>query len=62
MDQTCEFAVEVKNAYKTYPQTFPVLNGFNMEVSKGSMWVYFYYFIRILIVVFKQQTGVFYRN
>lgn len=33
------YAVEVKNACKLYPPDFTVLNGFNMKVPSGAMYV-----------------------
>ncbi|XP_025421950.1 ABC transporter G family member 23-like isoform X2 [Sipha flava] len=38
MNQTCEYAVTVKNAYKTYAPDFQVLNGVNMKIPKGSIY------------------------
>lgn len=42
-----QLAVGITNAYKAYSSTIIVLNGFNMNVEKGTMYVlhiFCYYF------------------
>lgn len=52
MDGITEYAVKVNNACKAYPQDFIVLDGFNMKVPTGCMYVYNNIFKRLIIFIY----------
>lgn len=51
MDRKLEFAVDVKDAYKVYSPDFIVLDGFNMKVPSGCMYVYIYILIHFFLII-----------
>lgn len=64
MGRNIELAVEVKNACKLYPPDYQVLNGFNMNVPSGAMYVYniFHTCITIIIITRFSATSFEYNN